>query len=334
MVHLRAPDFWRYFIMVEHVQRFTEDVESQHPEGWWFFIPVLIGGAMPWMFLLPVVIKSARDKWREFLDDRLVRYALCWFVFPFLFFSASSGKLATYILPCFPAIAILFSVALLKYFKNNHAPSVFNNCVKVLCWLLGSLVVVFCIFQFITLCAPEAMHKVILFRLEETWKWILAAVAMCSWCTLLVFSFRSKIPAFKLAFFAFGPLPALCAYHFVVPQMVLGKSAPETFLLEHADRITPETKIVSYKNLIGAVCWYYKRSDVYIYHKAGELAYGISQPGSEHRLISKEEFAEEVEKKRSGNIVIIMNSRRNYRELPEKGVKLDFASGENYFREY
>ena len=44
----------------------------------------------------------------------MVRLALCWFILPFVFFSTCSGKLGTYILPCYPPLALLIAVGILK----------------------------------------------------------------------------------------------------------------------------------------------------------------------------------------------------------------------------
>ena len=51
--HCADADFWRYFIVVEHFQRFNEEVGSQHPEPFWYFIPVLLGTV-------------SRRRWRRF----------------------------------------------------------------------------------------------------------------------------------------------------------------------------------------------------------------------------------------------------------------------------
>ena len=112
LIHMREPDFWNYFFWNEHVRRFLSDT-AQHKEAFWFFLAVLPVMFMPWVLFLPAaVIGLWNKKWANNSEKRMVIFCLCWFIFPFLFFSASSGKLITYILPCFPPLTILFAIGL------------------------------------------------------------------------------------------------------------------------------------------------------------------------------------------------------------------------------
>lgn len=101
-VHRADGDYWRYFVVVEHLQRFLSDSGEQHPEPFWFLIPFLVGGIFPAGFLLSAAIPGIRGERKTFFRSPLNRFCLCAVVLPFLFFSISSGKLPTYILPCFP----------------------------------------------------------------------------------------------------------------------------------------------------------------------------------------------------------------------------------------
>jgi 4-amino-4-deoxy-L-arabinose transferase len=74
--------------------------------------------------------------------------------------------------------------------------------------------------------------------------------------------------------------------------------------------------LVSYKNLLTSICWYYKRDNVYIYSKPGELEYGIQKPDSTHRLLNKEDFEAQVQSKPRQKILIIIESARLIKELP------------------
>jgi 4-amino-4-deoxy-L-arabinose transferase-like glycosyltransferase len=99
------PEFLHFFFIHEHLERFTSTVH-QRVEPFWYFLPILLAGWLPWTSLLYAsVIRPLRGfHSRVFSPQRfLALYALLVVVF----FSLSGSKLPSYILPAFPAIALL-----------------------------------------------------------------------------------------------------------------------------------------------------------------------------------------------------------------------------------
>lgn len=99
------PEFFDYFFIREHFTRFltTDDGRSK---PWGFFIPVVLLGVFPWTLMLP----WRRSDWK-ILDvrDPARRFLFVWVGVIFFFFSASHSKLAFYVLPLFPAAAMLLA---------------------------------------------------------------------------------------------------------------------------------------------------------------------------------------------------------------------------------
>lgn len=105
-VSLANPEFPRYFFIHEHFQRFLTTAHYRD-QPWWFFLPVLVLGLLPWTTLVPGGLAQA---WRSESDGsgfRARRFLLAYAGFILLFFSASSSKLEAYVLPMLPAIALL-----------------------------------------------------------------------------------------------------------------------------------------------------------------------------------------------------------------------------------
>ena len=108
LVGLKNPEQPHFFFIHEHVERFL--LKEHNREGaWWYFLPLLAGGSLPW---LGILVQSLVQGARRAPDDtpggfRPRLLLLLWVVFIMVFFSRSSSKLPGYIVPVFPALALL-----------------------------------------------------------------------------------------------------------------------------------------------------------------------------------------------------------------------------------
>jgi 4-amino-4-deoxy-L-arabinose transferase-like glycosyltransferase len=104
-VSLANPEFPRFFFIHEHFERFLTTAHGR-AEPVWYFVPVLAVGPLPWT---TVAVHGAIAAWRTTAGDDFDarRFLLLWAAVVFLFFSASGSKLPSYVLPLFPALALL-----------------------------------------------------------------------------------------------------------------------------------------------------------------------------------------------------------------------------------
>jgi len=103
-------EFFHFFFIQEHFERFTTRMHGRYQPAW-YFIPVLAVGIAPW--LLPALF-SLKNLHRKDKDERFdTRFFLwLWVLIVFVFFSLSDSKLPSYILPVVPALALLIGEAL------------------------------------------------------------------------------------------------------------------------------------------------------------------------------------------------------------------------------
>ena len=106
------PEFFQKFFIYEHYTRFTtKDLGRYQP--WYYFVPILLLGMLPWTLLMfDTLINAWRgSKLPEGASQNrafnAARFLLVWAVFIYLFFTVSGSKLPSYLLPMFPALALL-----------------------------------------------------------------------------------------------------------------------------------------------------------------------------------------------------------------------------------
>ncbi|MBI5883455.1 MAG: glycosyltransferase family 39 protein [Elusimicrobia bacterium] len=104
----RRPGFLRFFFIEQHFQRFLTP-KYNRPGPWFFFLPVVAAGLLPWTHLAAAGLGTAWREWRG-KSWRAPSLAL-WSLGVILFFSASRSKLATYIMPALPHLCLLAAMA-------------------------------------------------------------------------------------------------------------------------------------------------------------------------------------------------------------------------------
>jgi 4-amino-4-deoxy-L-arabinose transferase-like glycosyltransferase len=132
MYHLHGAAFVNGFIGINNIVRFTT-AEHAKTSAWYFFIPVLILGFFPWTALLIQSVRaSLKTKGTE--DYSNLVFLNSWAALIFVFFSISSTKLVTYILPVFPPLAILVGWYIDRLWQEYRQGG------KTIAWQVGSTV--------------------------------------------------------------------------------------------------------------------------------------------------------------------------------------------------
>jgi 4-amino-4-deoxy-L-arabinose transferase-like glycosyltransferase len=113
LMQLRHPEFFDFFFIREHFQRFSSTGHSRLGQ-WWYYAPILLVGLMPWTPLVvrqwlrgrssPVTETPARLLNPPF---RPTLFCAVWTLAIIVFFSVSQSKLPAYVIPVFPALALM-----------------------------------------------------------------------------------------------------------------------------------------------------------------------------------------------------------------------------------
>ncbi|SIT43520.1 PMT family glycosyltransferase, 4-amino-4-deoxy-L-arabinose transferase [Paraburkholderia piptadeniae] len=111
IVQDRNPEFFNFFFIVQQFRRYLTP-EQNRPGPFYYFVPVLIVGFLPWLSVSVQSVRNALRMPRQANGFSPVTMLFVWTVFIFLFFSASHSKLLSYTLPVAPPIALVIGLYL------------------------------------------------------------------------------------------------------------------------------------------------------------------------------------------------------------------------------
>lgn len=106
---MKHPDFAWYYFVHEHFLRYLTEAHGRE-QPFWFFLLFLPVGLVPWIGFLPGAMKRILIVgWKQRASRSEEIFLSIWISFVLIFFSASGSKLIPYILPVYPALALLLA---------------------------------------------------------------------------------------------------------------------------------------------------------------------------------------------------------------------------------
>jgi 4-amino-4-deoxy-L-arabinose transferase-like glycosyltransferase len=129
-------EFIHEFFIRHHLQRYVSNTFG-HPQPFYFFFVIAIAGVAPWaFFLIPALARLRLLKPRASKPDALLTLAWIWTAVPLAFFSFSGSKLPGYILPVFPALAIIIGTEVARFINGER-----GRLLKAAAWMTALLLV-------------------------------------------------------------------------------------------------------------------------------------------------------------------------------------------------
>lgn len=263
LVSLRNPEFPQFFFIHEHWQRYTTTVH-QRGAPVWYFVPQLLAGFLPWLGLtgrMTSVVRSDASR-RGFRPAWLLA---AWAASIFVFFSLSSSKLPGYIMPIYPALAVLAALALDKLDATVWR----RHVVAMLCLAAIALLPTPLIGRLGDDSTPNALFR-------NYALWIAAACALGVAGLALAWSLNRggrtlvSIVAYSLALFAAATVG-------LVGHESLGRSISGVDLAAPVRAVlTPEMPIYSVRMLDHTLPFYLQRTTIMV-EKPDELEFGVQQ---------------------------------------------------------
>ncbi|MCX7827952.1 MAG: glycosyltransferase family 39 protein [Thermanaerothrix sp.] len=277
------PDFAWFFFVHEHFLRYSTMVSNRY-QPWWFFLAVLPVALLPWTGTVLQGLLSSLGELRYLRKDIALRdshediaseseealFLLIWAFFVLAFFSASKSKLIPYMVPAMPPLGLMGGIYMARCLEDRRYGSLVPGfaLTALIMGLLGIALILYPNHQ--DRFDPSTLRTVALYTG--------AATIVSGLLPLMAGLFRRNpwLPS------------ALCALAFLLAMkqlfpVVAQARSPKALTLMAQRELTPDSKVIIYKDYDQAVPFYLKRLVVIVQdgRDYGELSFGYraEKPG-------------------------------------------------------
>lgn len=287
MVSVANPDFFHFFFIHEHFERYLTKVHARY-EPFYFFIPCLLLGFIPWLGFFISIYKNIKNEFLKYKKG--YTYLITWFFLIFIFFSISDSKLVPYIIPCFMPLAIIISRGILNNITISKS-IILNSIINL------SLAVLLFIFYL-------KFNKI-----NIEFIYISPMILILAFFSL-IFLFIRRIDLYKIIslqiVFAFLFTISICP---LITGFAHYRSGKEVANYVNTI-IKTDSTIIMYKDYLQDLPFYTKKR-IMLSNYTGELAFGASHKEGEGWFINADNLKEKWEKEST----ILVFHNKNYAEI-------------------
>jgi 4-amino-4-deoxy-L-arabinose transferase-like glycosyltransferase len=261
LVQSRNPEFSQFFFVHEHFARYLTNV-SNREQPWWYFLLIMLVALLP-------VIWNVRHWFRPTgtaagtTGFRVERLLLIWCAVVFLLFSTSHSKLASYLMPLMPALAVLLA-------RSTAAqPGAFRRAwIMVMFFLLAAAAGI--AIQSARRVGPLSSGSLI---------WVAATVGLCVVFLVFTLGRRDVEPADRWLSLAVLSIAGFQSLSMCYNASFPARGAVELAALS-APRISATTQLYFVGHYRQTLSWYLRR-EIPVYDYVGELEFGMQHSNLE-----------------------------------------------------
>jgi 4-amino-4-deoxy-L-arabinose transferase-like glycosyltransferase len=271
LMQLRNPEFFHYYFIKQQFARYLTPVEHRE-QPYWFLLITLIAGFLPWIiFLIPALRHNLPPSWQQRTQQKTAIFFMLWAGLIFLFFQCSHSLLPPYILPIFPALAILTA----RYFGFAWDKIKLRGISTGLWTVTLGMVLVFialavCIFQY---------HLIP----NDKFFWLTAVIALLMAIITLIFYYRHNVKTALIIFFI-GTSCTLTSANLAVTPFTANSIKPLALFLK--PELKPNAQVLSYHGYYQDLPFYLQRRIIMAGWGVSELGFGLQHQNMQNWLIT------------------------------------------------
>ncbi|PKN21006.1 MAG: hypothetical protein CVU71_04310 [Deltaproteobacteria bacterium HGW-Deltaproteobacteria-6] len=324
-------DFLWFFFVREHFLRFTTQMHGK-TEPFYYFLPIIIAGTIPWsVYLIRAWRRKAIPEWLYRKDEN--KLLVVWFLFIFIFYSVSSSKLITYIIPVFMPVALFAGGLFRNYEEELPEPSGNKKIFYRLMVFTQSLIIMIALFGVPVLKRYADPDRGLVIMTSGYW-WLYMIPALSA-VVLMIFLPDWIARKYRRGWFLTVYLLCcllLASIIFLLNDFLSPYRSTQVIRDEIARHVPPGQLFYQYRvNYYGID--FYNKIRTPIIEDFGELSDGIAKMPSEERkkyFLSVHDFYEKIEQEKE---IYCLAQRPNLlKELQAKPWKVDilWENGEFY----
>ena len=201
MLKIHNPFFFNEYVIKHHWNRFFTSNQIGREQPFYFYILTLLWGTMPYTLSALAAGLTKIFKWEKFdfsnmtNERKFLWFNIIAFCFTLIFFSLSSTKLITYILPIYVFIAYIIGFVWTEYIYEDKCTKEIN----ISSYILGSIFILTAIAViFIKYYLPEQIYTYML-----DLKWFNTILLFVTGLSVIIFTAKKKKLAVLVTFILF-----------------------------------------------------------------------------------------------------------------------------------